>query len=886
MKYRAIMFIFLFLIVWCGRIGAEQDTLEKLRARDWDIWLGEGGYDIALMGEDAAPFLVSVLTDENEDARWHAHYLLDRYYADPSILPVLTYLFIDSTDKSIRSNAIDLIASIDAEYAKALIGNYLDDPNIQDTVVSLLTGLRDERAVPLLVERLKVKEKRNHAAYALAGFKDKRALPILLEMLDDPTTESGTLDAVFKSLANIADEQTMPRLFNYVNGQRRISSGIIDALSESEMPSILALLKTIEQTDIDQSSYKWQRILEVFRHQNNPELIPYFEKAYLNANNSLLLSEIPYALGKMGKKGLESLLKIAQQKPTVAAFRTLATYNTDEAIETVISYAMDESCPFRTEAIQALFQYTGLWEDKLSKHIMKLLADVSPREELLIVENLLEFGDSWKAEIFKHLTQLLVETESEATILTIDLIRRKNLAVMTPALENLIQNAKGSALHAAQMVYDILHDRPPLKLTIEMDQQQYDYGHPITLTYRITNVSEYPIYLALYKSLASGYVRVKIQQPDGTWAQYRGPIASLLGLRFDDIQTLQPNDEITETTQILDYYDLLQSGFYTVELQISPGLEGVILEDKPHPNKQERQCCLTWSDTLHSHKDLFHINPILPAKLNEMIASIDPEVINKENEEEIIETCRQLIENRSPEGIAALKKLALMDTESPDDFRHYIKRSAQRFLIDKFLDPELVSTWIKTFNIGYNIHTRIKVLRASEDARAIEPLRRITFGLNNANNSTRAALALQQLGDESGVKWLRKIAFRKLRHWKENERNRGAAILARLESPNEPIYYRPHDLRNPWFYAKNYGQSIDWSMIHEKAATPDGLKKLLQHKNPIIQRSAAYELAHLGDKTGVHLIQQDLYANESATRLHARKTLTHLKQKVSTGTIN
>ena len=74
MKYKAMWFI-LLIILGCGRTDTELTTLEKLRAGDWDVWLGDGGYDVAMMGDDAAPFLVQVLTDENEDARWYAHYL-------------------------------------------------------------------------------------------------------------------------------------------------------------------------------------------------------------------------------------------------------------------------------------------------------------------------------------------------------------------------------------------------------------------------------------------------------------------------------------------------------------------------------------------------------------------------------------------------------------------------------------------------------------------------------------------------------------------------------------------------------------------------------------------------------------------------------------------
>ena len=890
MKYRTMMFILLFLIAWCGSAVAELTTLQKLREGDWDVWLGEGGYDLALMGDDAATFLVGALTDENEDARWHARYFLDRYYADLSVLPKLKELFVNSEDSSVRESAAYLISTIDSVYARKLMGQYLNDVERQDIAQNLLTHLKDESAIPKLMAKYSDPKVdpyiREHIAYTLADFRQKSVVPYLIKTYNDLKYQWEEKEKVAEKLARTRDVRALPILFNYLSSRSRLSEKIITAFSQSDPSIVQPLLEKLGQSESTYSSNMQNAIYEILENQTDPAFIPIYEKAILEIDDSKLHAAMSRALGNMGEEGFESLLKIMQKKPNAGALRTLATYNTEASIETVMSFTLDKSSPFRVDAIKALYQYAGLWEDKVSHHITKLLTDVSPKEKLLIIEHLLDLGDSWKPEIYKHLTQLFTESEYEVRMLTINLIRRKDLAVMAPALENLIQNAKGKTLHAEQMVLDILHGRPPLKLTIEMDQQQYDYLQPITLTYRITNISEYPIYIALYQSLVSRYVKLKIQQPDGTFAKYVGPIASLRSLTYDDIETLQPGDEITDSIPIIDSYNLFQPGLHTVELNVSPGLRGIITKEVnlPMNNKSSsyrkfRTSVLTWSNTLTSPKAFVQIDPIPNDIFNDMIESIDPQVITEENSGDIVKTCHQLAEIGKPEGIASIKKLAMMDVESPSDFRYHIKYSVHHFLV-KFPDPELVQAWIDTFNVGYNIHDRIEALGASGDARAIEPLKRIT--LNNSNYSTRAALALQKLGDESGVKWLRKIAFRKLRHWKRDERQRGAGILARLESPDKHIYYPLHSLKNPWFYAKNYEQSIDWSTIHEKSATPDGLRELLQHKNPIIQRSAAYELAYLGDKSGILMIQQDLHAKESATRMHARDTLSKLQQKTST----
>ncbi len=886
MKYRIRWFIFLLLVVSCGRIEAELDTLGKLRMQDWDVWLDEGGYDLALMGDDAAPFLVNVLTDENEDARWHANFLLDRYYADPKILPELTNLFLTNTDKSIRSSAMHLIASIDPKYARQLIAKYLDDPNNQNIAVSVLSILKDERVIPLLVESLKDSKNPLYSAYRLADFKDKRAVPILLEALEDPKTQSWTRDEVIEKLAYIGDERTLPILLNLLDKQDNNSYKIKTALSQSEpsLSLIRSLLKTVEEPNIDKTSYRWNTLLDIIANQKNPELIPYYEKLYYETTVPKLQNAVVRALGNMGEKGFESLLNIVRWKPSSTSIKVLATYNSEAAIDAITSLALDESFTYQTDAIQSFLHYGGIWHAKVSNHIPKLLKEVSPKDKLVILDTLAHLGDTWKPFISKHLTQLLTTSENEVRILAIDLIRRMNFTLMAPALENLMRSAKGNSSDAAHMVYDLLHNKSQLELIIEFDQQRYDYEQPITLTYRIRNVSDYPVYIALYKSLASSYVKLKIQQPDKTFAKYIGPIAVLRTLTFDDINTMQPGDEITGTIPILDYYDLYQPGVYTIQLQISPGLRGVISKqtyplfgDEMATTKQGETSLLTWSNTLISTKGILQIKPIPDGIYNEMIRRIDPEMITEENRENIINTCDQLAEIGKPKGIAAVKKLALMDTKSSGDFRHDIKLSALHLLF-KFPDPDLVQARIDTFDIGHEKHTRIEALGASGDRRAIEPLRRITFKLNNQNISTIAAQSLQQLGDESGVIWLRKIAYRKLRHWKHDERQSGAVILVLLQSPDKPINQRLHNLRNPWFYAQNYDQSINWSEIHEKSTTNNGLKELLQHKNLIIQRSAAYELAYLGDKIGIHLIQQDLHAAESATRMHARDVLSKLQK--------
>lgn len=844
-----------------GKTAAELDTLEKLRTGDWDVWLGDGGYDLALMGDQAAAFLVEVLTDENKDARWHAHYFLDRYYGDSSVLPELTELFLKGENISVRQDAAYLISTIDAVYARKLMFQYLNDEEKQNIATDVLISLRDKRMIPRLIAQLEDPEieyrRRIYVISKLVNFKHKSVVPILLDTLNNFKFDKKTQEEFAEDLANIGDVRALPILFDYLYSQNNVSRKIINTYSQSDPSIVQPLLKKLEQLKSIKYSYMRHAIFEILGNQTDPAFIPIYEKIIFETDDSKLQAAMVRALGNMGEKGFESLLKIVRQKPSSRAVKVLATYNSEAAIEAIIS----------------------------------LLNDVNPKEKLVIIEDFPQLGDSWEAKISKHLTLLLANTDLEVRLLTIDLIRRMNLTFMAPAVKKLTEDVKGNTQNAAHLVYDILHHKSQLELKIEMDQQRYDYRQPITLTYRITNVSDHPIITNSYKTLAARFFKLEIQQPDGTLAKYMGPMASLAPPTpptLNDFQTLQPGDEITGTIPFTKNYKLRQSGRYTVQLRVLPGRGGLFLPsmfqtfdrlqiDRRIPlHLQKKPSFLAWPYTLISPKVPFQIEPPPADKFNEMIASIDPKLITEDNASELVKICVQLGELRKPEAIPALKKLALIKVEDRAHSLRRVRTAAGRALL-KYSDLELVPTWIEMLNIVYPSYSVIEVLGASGDARAIEPLRQIAF--REENYAEKAVLAMQQLGDNSGVEWLKKIAFRKLRHWKENERNDGARILLRLEPFKKPNYKRLPDLRDPLFYAENYDLHLNWAKIYEKASTLNGLKELLKHENLIIQRTAAYQLAYRGDKSGIHFLQRDLHADDSQTRMHARDTFFKLQSQ-------
>jgi len=164
------------------------------------------------------------------------------------------------------------------------------------------------------------------------------------------------------------------------------------------------------------------------------------------------------------------------------------------------------------------------------------------------------------------------------------------LTQMIPTLEQLTENRKGNTQYAAYVALNELLDKTPLQLKIEMSKSQYDYGHPIALTYTIRNISDHPIKIGFRKTLSSSYLRLKIQQPDGTLANYRGKLnrfvsgrqndnehlivmdgeeeVLLTSLDSNDYNILQPNEVYTRIIAVSKDYRLFQPGHYTIQLKV------------------------------------------------------------------------------------------------------------------------------------------------------------------------------------------------------------------------------------------------------------------------------------------------------------------------------
>ena len=323
-----------------------------------------------------------------------------------------------------------------------------------------------------------------------------------------------------------------------------------------------------------------------------------------------------------------------------------------------------------------------------------------------------------KAEVSNHLPGLLANADPSVKFRTIHLVKKLKVIEMTPALQKLTESPNEQIRNAVHNVLAALSEGESLKLDIEMSQIRYDYGQPIDLTYRITNVSPYPI------TISTAAIRrpdlclmVEIQLPDGTFVGYRGPKASSAPPRRKDYQTLKPGGELTVTVSISEFYRLHQPGHYAIQIQFRPCGDGL------------RYGFIAWTRTLTPSKTYFDIEPPTADQFNTILARIDAKPDTEANRIEAIKACHQLGELRRSEAIPALKKLALVYSNGDYDIREFALSALARFS-----SRDLTPMWIEILNDVHSqsLHiTAIKGLGMSGDPRAIEPLWRAAYRSNN-----------------------------------------------------------------------------------------------------------------------------------------------------------
>ena len=561
MKYY-ISIVSLLLTLLCVASHADENRILNMLELRWDD-TNRLGYELFLMGDKAVPYLIENLTNDDHRIRENAIQAIHEYFPEPSVMSALTVVFIHNEDNMIRDKAAHIMAGIDAEFAKKLMAKHLDaDPETQRIAIDVLIKLKDERVIPYLVEQMNnpktAPERRRELLFGLADFKDKRAIPELLKILSQPsTTAVEVLKETIQQTAQIDDPRTVSILLEamdpYSDLGRRFAYSIPTSMSEFGLSSIQKMLETAKVTkaiDVEKGVHR------VLRKVKNEEVIPIFEKECIETENEKLKSAMVHALTNMGQAGFVALVNIAKQNPSTSVLTALTTFNDAEAIEVVGTIALNPSSHLRLQA----------------------------------VETFARFGTFWHAEIQNYIPQLLGDTNPHVRISAIDTIRKMKLKEMIPNLEQLAKDSRGNTRNAAYITIDELSEKNPLDLKIEMVSKKYDYGHPTALKYTIRNTSEYPVKIGFRRDVESGYLKLEIQQPDGTMAKVFGERNRLrtsttnayyhtivkdgddeviLGPVYPhSFNILQPNEVLTDIIPVSKNYHLFQTGSYSVRLKI------------------------------------------------------------------------------------------------------------------------------------------------------------------------------------------------------------------------------------------------------------------------------------------------------------------------------
>lgn len=912
MKYY-ISIVSLLLVLLCVASHADENRILNMLELRWED-TNRLGYELFLMGDKALPYLIENLTNDDHRIRENAIQAIHEYYPEPSVMSALTVVFIHNEDNMIRDKAAHNMANIDADYAKELMVKHLDaDPETQRIAIDVLIKLKDERVIPYLVEQINdpktAPERRREVLFGLADFKDKRAIPELLKILGQPSTNAiEVLKETIQQTAHIDDPRTVSILLEamdpYSDLGRRFAYSIPTSMSEFGLPSIQKMLDTAKVTEAIDVERGIHRVL---RKVKNEEVIPIFEKECIETENEKLKSAMVHALTNMGQEGFAALVNVAKQNPSTSALTGLTTFNNAEAIEVVGTITLNPSSQFRLQA----------------------------------VETLTKFGTFWNAEIQNYIPQLLGDTNPNVRISAINIIRKMKLTEMIPNLEQLAKDSRGNTRNAAYVTIDELSEKNPLDLKIEMVSKKYDYGHPTALKYTIRNIGEYPVKIGFRRDVESGYLKLEIQQPDGTMAkvfgqrnrlrtsmanEYYHTIVKdgddeviLLPVNPNAFNILQPDEVFTDIIPVSKNYHLFQTGNYSVQLKIflspwkpAPAPKRTSEDKIPPLGSQVKSNLMAWENPLVSPQASFEIKAPTPMQFNSMLKMLDPNHINNYEIKQLEHVCFQLGELRKPDAIKPLKMLSSSQIYIRSSSRSRLGVSAHRALLN-YPDTDMTQEWLQILdreNI-YNevVSDAIAKLRTTGDKQDIKPLLTTFLQSRNKGLSIELALILSQLGDDSCLRWLKSVADRKLRSYDKKTRISAAILLSQLKQPFakairlplrirddlsiveihknfhllEPIWHTSDienvRLGNPWFYAEYFDTNFNITEIQKKAETVDGLKELLAHNNPHVQRAAAYDLASLGDKSGVHLIEKDLHANDSATRIHARQILVKLQSE-------
>lgn len=831
------LWISLFIAAFCGTVHANPELLEKFRTPGHQI----PGLlvDLYEMQAAALPFLTETLTDENGRARWRSLNYIKDYYPEPDALPALTTFFLsDIYDIGHRSEAAFTIARIDTEYAKKLFQKHLNADSVTQTLcVDMLTHLKDKQVIPLLVKRLEdtYPYTRLYAAAGLSEFNDKRAIPTLMSIHDDSQLlDTFMLQRVTGALARFNDPITLPTLVKFYT--EHLNREIHPKLTTINATNLQAILKVFEQTKTEKDRENLRTAIR-YAKGATPQIIPIYEKLYYETDDTIIgQGDIIGVLQDMGPQGLEALLRIAEKKPIYGLIRSLKTFHSPKAIETVATIALNRDSALQETALYRLAEFSPLHKAEIAKYVPLLLNDPDP--------------------IIRDLTFRLIRT-LELTEFALDIKR------FTQHPEKYVQNA-------AHFLLDELTGKPQLTLKAEPDKPHYEYGQPITLKYRVRNVANYPIRIG-FKRKSTTIDRMKIQKPDGKRADYWGPHVDHFSTK-QDYKTLKPGDEITDTlTMSLNTHPLCQIGKYTAQIRLMPFIRLLPFRDGMIHETVTDPYILTAETNFH----------IIPPTVDYVDNILDQ--IAADNIIDTAKTYYQLVELKKSGLFPRLQTRAFIPftPSTPSVYNSEFSMTglySQELM--KLSNDEFIEEY---YNLTLHGRSLTKTQPIMDYVAAIGGAQSIQiFQYEAITGNVEAALQLKKLGDDSYITWCKQLSKKRLTHDDKRRRFEGARNLLLIQRPKY-VDSQHYDsaITHSDFYKSNETPQLaaQWHQIVEKVATLDGLKELLNHEIPAVRRGAAYQLAFLGDNAGADIIQEDLHANRSEIRYDAARVLLNLKSK-------
>lgn len=833
-----IIVILLFIaIIGYANANKEIPIKDKLRSPNQEIW-SQAGYDLALINDnDAVNILLNALKDQNEYARRNAIAFLDRYN-DTRILPALRERFL-SDKETVRIEAGKAIASIDHRYASNLFISQLQKQ--RDTIgknisIQLLSEMGDIRVIPFLIQRLEDASTRKDSAFKLAKFRNKRAVPVLTEML---TSANGySQETILKALIQIGDTSCIPDIMN----DRQIMPIFINVLTnEAHVPSefgmavVDSLLKLQEGKS---QSERWQlqeKILEILKNIKDSSLAPVYGKLFLESERNSPFQNIAYLLADMGTEGIPYLLEGTQlEKTHKTAFDALGSYNDKMVVYEVIQLALDRFYPFRITAIDTLSNYGYLWRKSVMSTLVTLLRERNPKIKLKVLR----------------------------------VIERLELREMSGIIRPLANDKDQQIRTAVVSILDSFGNKPPIKLEIKLNKKSYGYDKPIVMEYRITNSAEYDIYVSKHGTeITDAIYGTAIEPPtvfklDGEQLQYIGPVVDLGPPNKNSYQILHPGDSISGKVDITKFYEIYQPGFYTIKLKYNPWGDGI------------EYGIWTWKQKLESNEIKFKVKH--PSRWRFMKILRNARLSNADDEvtfHEALKACKKLGELRSKMGISDLKKIAFYKTNSDSGIIKSRKEELSYSALSALAKTEskmLIPDWIKLLKdkdakkreIALDAVVRLK------HPSAVEILRHHVF--DYGSSPAEPALKLKELGYNDGIEWINKIMPKRIRHWNTEESYRAVMTLQKIRSSRgirDALTSNDAKIREAGYL---------WLQDIAEDMGIDRLTEMLKDINPNVKRAAAYQLAKLGNASGLDLIKQDLDAVDTETRERARNTIKEL----------